>query len=179
MEEDDLEDERERFFWGIILKVIWTALIILFVFGVLSSLTVFLDWWKYLLLCLVGLLAGISISVGIAGSSRNRDLIALILGAVIFPIWAAYLGSVAVRSQAAFRTYSASLFPFFAYATGAILSGLLIAKIWQKKPGRPELEEEEEEFPEAIGITPPIEKPTAQAARETIEQAAKAAEVKV
>ena len=176
--EEDLEDARERYFWGLILKGIWTSLILLFVFGVLSSLTVLLDWGKYLLLCFVGLLAGIFISAGIAGSSRNRDLTALILGAVIFPIWAAYLGSVAVRSQADFSAYSASLSPFFAYATGTVLGGLLIAKIWQKKPGGPELEEEEE-FPETTGVTPPREKPTAHAVRETIKQTAKAEEAKV
>jgi hypothetical protein len=179
IEKEDLEDERERYILGIFLKVIWSSLIILFVFGALSLLTVFLEWWKYLLFCLLGLLAGISISVAILGSSRNRDLITLILGAVILPIMAAYLGTVAVRNQAAFSTYSAILFPFFAYATGAILSGLLIAKIWQKRPVRPRLGEEEEEFPEAKGITTPIKEPPAQPDRETIEQATKAEEVKV
>lgn len=164
--EEDLEDERDRHFWWIIVKVIWTSLIILFVFGVLSSLTVFFDWGKYLLLCFVGLLAGISIAAGILGSPRNRDLIALVLGAVILPILAAYLGSIAARSQAAFSAYSASLFPFFAYATGTMVGGLVIGKIWQKKPGRPRPEEEEEEeFPEATGLTTPIEKPAAPAAR--------------
>lgn len=138
--EEGLEEARERHFWEVVLRTIWTALVVLLVLGVLSWLAVLLGWWKYLLLCVVGLLAGISVSVAAVGSARSRELMTLVLGAITFPIVAIHLAGVAAGSQAAFGAYSASLLPFFAHATAAVLGGLWISRVWQRRPARRELE---------------------------------------
>ena len=132
------EDLSERYFWGVVVRVLWTSLILLLVFGVLAALTALLGWLPYLLLGFVGLLAGIALAVAVLGSARSRELTGLILGAVTLPVLAGYLGRIAVESEAAFGAYSAKLMPFLAHATGAVLGGLWIARVWANRPARPE-----------------------------------------
>jgi hypothetical protein len=131
------EDAAERHFWGLILRVVWTALILMLVLGVLASLTTLLGWKPYLLLCFVGLLAGLSLVVAVLGSARSRELTSLVLGAVTLPALAAYLGVTAADNEAAFRVYGARLGPFLAYAIGAVLGGVWISRIWAGRPARP------------------------------------------
>jgi hypothetical protein len=134
---DELEEAGERYFWGILLRGLWTALIFLLVLGILASLTVFLGWWQYLVMCVVGLLTGVAIVVAVLGSAGNRERVGLILGTITLPLLAAYLGGVAGRSRAEFGEYSASLFPFLAHAAGALLGGLWIGRVWRGMPERP------------------------------------------
>jgi hypothetical protein len=131
------EDAAERHFWGMVLRALWTALILILVVGVLVSLTTLLGWKPYLLLCFVGLLAGVSLVVAVLASARSRELTTLILGAVTLPALAAYLGVTAAENDAAFSAYSARLAPFFAYAIGAVLGGVWISRIWAGRPARP------------------------------------------
>jgi hypothetical protein len=132
------EEAREQYFWGTLLRVLATLLIILLVLGVLAALTALLGWRPFLLLSFLGLLAGASVTVALSGSARSRELTALVLGAVTLPLLAAYLGGVAVRDDVAFGAYSASLFPFLAHASGAVLGGVGISRVWAGRPGRPE-----------------------------------------
>lgn len=161
---EELEEARERYFWAIVLRGTWTSLTVLLVLGVLSSLTVLLGWGKHLLLCLLGLFAGTSVSVAVR-SARSRGLTSLVLGAVTLPLLAAHLAAVGAESETAFDAHSASLFPFLACATGAVLGGLLIARIWSRRLTPPPSDEREEAFPEATSITPPSRAAPAEAAR--------------
>lgn len=133
---EEMGEERKKHLLDIFLKILWTSLTILVVLGALVPMTIFLGWWKFILLCLLGLVAGISITTGVLTSPKDRALIALLLGVFVLPGLAIYLGSVAVRSRTAFNTYSASLIPFVAYALSTLVSGLVVGKIWQKRPVR-------------------------------------------
>jgi hypothetical protein len=123
-----------------VFRVFWIALIVLLVAGGLTSLTLFLGWRQYVLLALMGFLAGLAVLVVMLGSVRNRELTSLILGTVTLPLLAVYLGGVAARDTAAFTTYSASLLPFLVHATGVVLGGVWISRIWQRRPARPAAE---------------------------------------
>ena len=131
------EDAAERHFWGMVLRVLWSALILMLVLGVLASLTTLLGWGAYLLFCFIGLLAGVSVAVAVLASPRSRELTSLVLGAVTLPALAAYLGVTAAENDAAVRAYGARLAPFLAYAIGAVLAGALISRIWAGRPTRP------------------------------------------
>lgn len=131
------DEPRERYFWGTALWVLWIALIVLLVAGALTTLTLLLGWGQYVLLALVGLLAGLAVLVAMLGSARNRELTSLILSTVTLPALAVYLGSVAARDAAAFTTYSAILLPFLVHATGVILGGVWISRVWQRRPAQP------------------------------------------
>ncbi len=68
--------------------------------------------------------------MAVLGSPRGRVLTSLVLGAVTFPLLAAYFGGLAVSNPGAFSAYSATFFPFLAHAAGAILAGAWIWRIW-------------------------------------------------
>jgi len=129
------DEASERYFWGMLLRILWASLILLLVAGLLASLTAILVWYQYPILCFLGLLAGLSIAAAL-GSLRTRDLMSLILGAFMLPLLGVYLAGIAARSPAEFSGYSAMLFPFFAYATGALLARFGIAWVWRTKPER-------------------------------------------
>jgi hypothetical protein len=129
--QEDLEEAREQHFWGIVLRALWSSLIFLLVAGALASLTVLLGWRTHLLLCAVGLMAGLAIAVAASGSARGRELTAMTLGAVTLPLLATVLAGVAASDGAAFDAVSASLFPFLAHATGAAAGGCWVARIWR------------------------------------------------
>lgn len=131
------EDAAERQFWGMVLRVLWTAVILMLVLGVLASLTTLLGWGPYLLFCFIGLLAGASLAVAVLGSARSRELTTLVLGAVTLPALAAYLGVTAAENDTALRAYGARLVPFLVYAIGAVLGGVGISRIWAGRPARP------------------------------------------
>lgn len=163
---EELEEARERYLWAMVLRGTWTSLTVLLVLGMLSSLTVLLGWGRHLLLCLLGLIAGASVSVAVR-SARSRGLTTLVLGAVTLPLLAAHLASVAAQSEAAFDAQSASLFPFLVHSTGAALGGLLIARIWSRPLAPPRSEEREEASPEAAGVPAPARTASAEAASST------------
>jgi hypothetical protein len=131
------DDERERVFWKKVIRVTWTAVVVLLALGGLSVLTWLLGWQRYLLLCLVGLLAGLAILTAMLGSARARELTSLVLGAVTLPLLAAYLGGVAARGEVPFTAHSATLLPFFTHATVVILVGWWISRAWQRGAARP------------------------------------------
>ena len=135
------EDASEQHFWGAVLRMLWTALIGLLLSGVLASLIVVLDWQPYLLLCLIGVVTGASLSIAFAGSARSRELTALVLGGITLPALAAWLGTMSVTGDAAFRASSTSLTPFVVHAATAALGGLWIARVWRRAPAVPERED--------------------------------------
>jgi hypothetical protein len=131
------DDARERRFWGMILRLVWTALIILAVAGVLATLTLALNWTPYLLLGGVGTLAGLSLLPVLLGPPRGRVLTGFILGVIAFPLLAAWLTSLAATSPATFTAYSTGLAPFLAHAAGAVFAGCAIARLWRERPDHP------------------------------------------
>lgn len=152
---EELEEQRERYYSGVFLRVLWTSVVVSLVLGVLWGVAVALDWRRYVLLSAVGLLAGISVSVAAAGSARGRELTALVLGAVTFPLLAAHVAGIAAGSGTALDAYGAALAPFLAHASGAVAGGSLISRIWRGLPARPPAEAEEEPPRPSVAVATP------------------------
>ena len=131
------DDIREEQFWRTAVRLTSTFAVLGLTVAVLSSLTLLFGWLPYLLLSLLGVLAGIAIVVAVAGSPRGRMLTGLVLGGVTFPLLAAYFGGLAVSNSGAFSAYSTSFFPFLANAAGTLLAGLWIGRIWHAGSQRP------------------------------------------
>jgi hypothetical protein len=131
------DDIREEQFWKTVTRLTWTFVVVGLTVAVLSSLTLLFGWLPYLLLSLLGVLAGIAIAVAVAGSPRGRVLTGLVLGGVTFPLLAAYFGGLAVSNFGAFSAYSTSFFPFLANAAGTLLAALWIGRIWHAGSQRP------------------------------------------
>jgi hypothetical protein len=139
------EKARNRYFLGLCLKLLWTSLTLLVLLGVLLPLTIFLGWWTFILPCLIGLLAGISLTAGVLTSLQNRALITLLLAVLTLPGLAVYLSFMAVSSPRAFDAASSALIPFMVYALAALIGGLIIVRIWQNMPIRGKIKDEEKE----------------------------------
>lgn len=170
--EEDAEEARDRYILNVSLKILWTSLTLLAASGVLVFLTISFGWFEFVLLCLLGLLAGIAIAIGVLTSLQNRVWITFVFGALTLPSLAVYLAAVSVKNQAAFNIYSAVLIPFVAYTVGAIISGLVIAAIWAKRPEKMKSEEELDE----IATGPSQEVPAQMAEGELAEHALRAEE---
>jgi hypothetical protein len=125
------EQARNRYILALFLKLLLTLLTLLALLGVLLPLTILLGWWTFILPCLIGLLAGISITAGVLTSLQNRALITLLLTVITLPGLAVYLSFMAGNSPRAFDAASSALMPFVVYAVAALIGGLIIAKIWQ------------------------------------------------
>ncbi len=136
--QEEPEEARERHFWGLVLRVTGTSLLVLLVLALLAALTWALGWRRYLLLCLVGLATGTSIAVAASGSARGRELVGLVLGAITLPLLAVHLAGVAATSEEAFGAYSDGLLPFLANAVGPLLAAPWISRIWRGWPGGPQ-----------------------------------------
>jgi hypothetical protein len=139
------ERARNRYLLALFLKLLWTSLTFLALLSVLLPLTIFLGWWKFALPCLLGLLAGMSISVGVLTSLQYRALITLLLGVLTLPSLAVYLSLMAGSSPQAYEASSSVLMPFVVYALAALIGGLIIVKIWQNMPTREKINTEEKE----------------------------------
>jgi hypothetical protein len=129
------------------LKVLWTFLTLFVLLGVLLALTIILEWSKFVLPCLLGLLTGIAITGGVVTSPRNRALTILLLGVLTLPGFALYLSLMAGRSDQAFQASSAALMPFVVHALAALVGGLIMVKTWRHMPVREGQEEPEKEAP--------------------------------
>ena len=116
------QQSRSRYLLAIFLKLLWTSLTLLVLLGVLLPLTIFLGWWTFILPCLIGLLAVLTL-----------------------PGLAVYLSFMAVSSPKAFDASSSALMPFVAYALATIIGGLIMVKIWQNMPVRERNEKVEKE----------------------------------
>ncbi len=140
------EKARNRYLLAFILKVLWTSLTLGVLLGILIPLTIFLRWSTYVLPCMLGFLAGISITIGVMTSLRNKTLITLLLGVLTLPGLAVYLSFMAGNSPQAFDAASSALMPFVVYASAALIGGLIIiAGIWRNMPTREGNKEEEKE----------------------------------
>lgn len=157
-----MEEAQKKYALDIFLRILWTALTIAVVVGALVPMTIFLGWWKFIILCLLGLVAGICVSTSVFIFSKDRVMtqIALTLGMLAVVGLAVYLGSVAVRSRAAFNTYSASLIPFVAYALGTTVIGLVIGTTWKTRPER-----RKEETPAELAAAQTVEEPAKEGAK--------------
>lgn len=131
------EDASERRFWRTVLRWLWASLILLAVAGLLAILTAALGWAPYLLLATLGAFAGMALSLPIGGASSSRELTGLILGVLILPLVAAWLSGLAASEPAAFAAQGAALVPFFAYAAGALVAALAIARAWRGREEPP------------------------------------------
>jgi len=138
--EQELEEARERYFWGRVVFLLWATLIFAGALAILWILTVVLAWQPYLLLGILGLMAGIAILAAVSGSRRGRAMTGLVLGGLILPLLAAHLSGVAARSPEAFSADSAALTPFVACATVGFLAALAMSALWRGRPVRPSTE---------------------------------------
>lgn len=134
-ERDD--DDRERHFWEVLGRLLWSSLILLFALGLLAALTFLFRWQAFLPVSFVGILAGLALSLALRGSARSRELTGLVLGALILPMLAAYLGGIAARDADAFPTYGATLSAFLAHATMVTLTVPWISQVWRRRPAPP------------------------------------------
>lgn len=148
---EELEDARERYFWRVVLRATWSALVLAVTSGTLAALTVGLGWTGQLLLGGLGLAAGACIAVAASGSAIGRELTALVLGALTLPLLAAHLAVVSTRSEAELGAEVARLLPFLAYAAGGLLAGVAVARIWRGLPARPAPEGEPERAEDRAG----------------------------
>ncbi|MFZ3063241.1 MAG: hypothetical protein WA148_05840 [Actinomycetota bacterium] len=130
-----MEEGRKKYVLDIFLKILWTSLTVLVVLGALVPMTIFLGWWRFLALCVLGLIAGVAITAGVSVFPRDQMItpIALALSILTIVALAVFLGGVAARNLAAFNIYNASLIPFAAYGIATVISGLIIRKTWRKK----------------------------------------------
>jgi len=152
VDDEAREKARNRYILDLFLKLLWTSLTLLALLGVLLPLTIFLGWWTFILPCLIGLLAGISITAGVLTSLQNRSLITLLLAVLTLPGLAVYLSFMAGNSPRAFDAASSVLLPFVVYALAAHIGGLITVKIWRNMPVR-ERTKEEEKVPTPV-LTP-------------------------
>jgi hypothetical protein len=135
--DDEITNEarsRRRAILALFRKTLWTLLILSGFLGLLLPLTMYLDWWKVPLACLLGLLTGISLAAGISASLQNRKLITLLLGSLILPGLAVHVSLLAGNDPQAFDAASSVLIPFLSYALAALIGDLIIVKIWQRAP---------------------------------------------
>ncbi len=139
------EKARNKYFLERFLKLLWTSLTLLILLGALLPLTIFLGWWTFILPCLLGLLAGISITAGVLTSLQNRALITRLMAVLTLPGLAVYLSFMAGNDPRAFDAASSVLMPFVVYALAALIGSLIIVKIWQNMPVRGKNNEEEQE----------------------------------
>jgi hypothetical protein len=146
------EQARNRYILALFLKLLLTSLTLLALLGVLLPLTILLGGWTFILPCLLGLLAGISITAGVLTSLQNRSLITLLLAVLTLPGLAVYLSFMAGNGPRAFDAASSALMPFVVYALAALIGGLIIVKIWQNVPVR-ERNKEGEKVPTPV-LTP-------------------------
>ena len=139
------QQSRNKYLLAIFLKSLWTSLTLLALLGILLPLTIFLGWWTFILPCLIGLLAGISITMGVLTSLQNRALITLLMSVLTLPGLAVYLSFLAGSNPPAFDAASSALTPFVVYALATLIGGLSIVKIWQNMPIRERNKDEEKE----------------------------------
>ena len=119
-----------RYLAALFLHLLWTSLTAAALLGLLLPLTVFLGWSKFALSCLLGVLAGISLTAGVLTSPQNRAMITLLLGVLTLPALAVYASFMAASGPHALS----ALMPFVAYAAASLIGGLIIARIWRHMP---------------------------------------------
>jgi hypothetical protein len=132
--EQELEEARARYVWGTVASALWTSLVVVGALAVLFALTVLLGWQRQLLPNFLGLLAGASLAVAMAGSSGHRAVTGLVVGGVTLPLVAAYLAG---QSPEGLRASSAILSPFLAHGTIALVGALSISTLWRRRPMPP------------------------------------------
>jgi len=135
--EQELEEARERLLWGRVALALWTSLIILADVALLWILIAVLGWQPYLVLCILGALAGVAIAAALAGSRGSSATAGLVIGGVVLPLCAAYLSGLAARSPEALSAGSAALLPFIACATVSFLGAWCISALWRRRPAPP------------------------------------------
>jgi len=130
------EKARNKYFLAFFLKLLWTSLTLGVILGLLIPLTILLGWFAFILPCMLGFLAGISISIGVLTSHQNRVWISRLLGVLTLPGLAVYLSIMAGSSPQTYEASSSVLMPFVVYAVAALIGSLIIVKIWQNMPIR-------------------------------------------
>ena len=139
------EKERNRYFLAFFLKLVWTSLTFGALLALLIPLTIVLRWSAFILPCMLGSLAGISLAIGVLTSLQNRARISRMLGVVTLPGLAVYLSYMAGSSPLAYEASSSALMPFVVYALAALIGGLIIVKIWKNIPIREQNKDKEKE----------------------------------
>ncbi len=133
--DDEAEEKaRNRHLLAFFLKLLWTSLALGVILGLLIPLTILFRWSSLVLPCMLGFLAGVSLTIAVVTSLENRTRIPRLLGAVTLPGLAAYLSLMAVSSPQAYESASSVLMPFVAYALAALLGGVSLVRIWRRLP---------------------------------------------
>jgi len=144
---DDEADEQERgqqrvrYLLALFLRLAESALVLGGVIGALIFLSAFLGWSRFILPCLLGLLAGNALAAAVLTSLQIKAVVALFLGGLLLPGLAVYVSFLAGNDPRAFDASSAALLPFVVYASAAFIGGLVIVKIWRSMPAREKTEE--------------------------------------
>ncbi len=133
-DDETREAARNRYLLAFFLKLLWTLLILGVLIGLLITLTIFLGWLAFVLPCLLGFLAGISITNGVMTSRGNKTLITLLLGVLTLPGLAIYLSFMAVSSPQAYEASSSALLPFIVYASVVFFGGVSLVRLWRTVP---------------------------------------------
>lgn len=142
------EKEQNRYLLAFFLKLLWTSLTLGVLLGLLIPLTIFLRWSTFILPCMLGFLAGISIAIAVMTSLRNKALITLLLGVLTLPGLAVYLSFMAGSSPQAYEASSSALMPFIVYASVVFMGGVTLVRIWRTMPAAQQ--EAEKEPPQAL-----------------------------
>jgi hypothetical protein len=153
--ERELEEARERQYWGRVVRGVSASLVLLGAVALLWILTALLDWQRHLLLSFIGLLSGVAVATAFGGSARERAITGLVIGGVTLPVLAAYLAGTAARSPDTFGTSSAGLFAFFVHGTVACAGVLWIAALRRRaRSGGPPPTEPRGDLGAGEGATP-------------------------
>ena len=128
------EKARSRYLLAFFLKLLWTLLTLGALFGLLTLLTIVLRWSAFILPCMLGSLAGVSLTIGVLTSLQNRARISRLLGVLTLPGLAVYLSFMAGGSPQAYEASSSALMAFVVYASATLIGGLVVVKIWKNMP---------------------------------------------
>jgi hypothetical protein len=151
----ELEEARERNLWIQVRQVIWTILIVLGTVVFLCAMSALPGWRGFIVLGLLGVLAGLCIALAVGHAGPHRPLAGLVFGGITLPLLAAYLGTSAARDPNEFRFTSTGLMAFFAYGAAAFFAVLWITTIWRRTPNRGGPENAgAEDFPPHEGAAP-------------------------
>ncbi len=137
------EKARNQYLLAFFVKLLWTSLTLGVILGLLIPLTILFRWSSFVLPCMLGFLAGISITIGVVTSLQNRARISRLLGALTLPGLAVYVSFMAGSSPKAYEASSSALMPFIVYALAVLIGGVILVRIWRTMPvAQKEIEKE-------------------------------------
>jgi len=143
-----------RYLLALFLRLAETSLVLGGLVVLLLFPTTFLGGSRIVFPCLLGFLAGMSLTSAVLTSLQSKAVITMFLGGLLLPGLAVYVSYLAGNDPRAFDAASSVLMPFVAYAAASLIGGLILARIWQNMPAR--VIKEEAEKGSAPIVPPPM-----------------------